>query len=141
MKTERVVLSFIAVIFGLLVAGVAFFIYQSTKTIAPSKITPITITQPTPTPSSNVPLTIDQPANESVVKTKSITISGKSSPNSVLVLTTDTDDQVVNPASNGNYSITTTLSDGTNQATITAIAPDGLETKKTITITYSTEEF
>lgn len=141
MKTECVVLSFIAVIFGLLVAGVVFFIYQSTKTISPSKITPITINLPTPTPLPGVLLTIDQPANESVVNTKSITLSGKTTSDATLVLTTDTDDQVVSPAQNGNYAITTTLGDGTNQITITAISPDGQETKKTITLTYSTEEF
>lgn len=141
MRAERIILSFIAVIFGLLVAGVAFFIYQSTKTISPSKITTVTINQPTPTPIPSVLLTIDQPANESVVNIKSITISGKTTPDATLVLTTDTDDQVDTPASNGNYAITTTLNDGANQITITAIAPDGQETKKTITVTYSTEEF
>jgi len=141
MKTERIILSFIAVIFGLLVAGVAFFIYQSTKTISPTQVKSITITQPTPTPVPSTLLTIDQPINESVVNTKGITLSGKTTPDATLILTTDTDDQVVTPAANGNYAITTTLNNGANQITITAIAPDGQETKKIITVTYSTEEF
>src|ERR1700736_5850174 len=96
MKTEKVVLSFIAVIVGLLVAGIAFFIYQSTKTIPPSKLPKITINSPSPTitlPPTTVVLSIEQPADESVMNKRSITITGHTNPDAVIVVNTATDDQ------------------------------------------------
>ena len=130
MKTERVVLAVIAIIVGLAVAGIAFFIYQSTKTIPANKTQTIKIVTPTPTPSTISLLSIDSPADESVVSTRSITISGKTANDATIVLNTATDDQVVSPASNGNYSLTTTLANGENLITITAIAANGDEVKK-----------
>ncbi len=141
MKTERVVLAVIAVIFGLAVAGVAFFIYQSTKVVPDNKIQTIKATPPTPTPSSSISLTIDSPSDESVTDKRSISITGKTAADATIVLNSSTDDQVVTPASTGAYSISTSLSDGANIITITAIAANGDETTKTITVTSSTEDF
>lgn len=141
MKAEKIVLSFVAIIVGLLVAGVVFFIYQSTKAIPKSQIPTITTIAPTPTPNPSVFLTVDQPSDGSVVTSKTLVISGKTNPDATIVLTTSTDDQVINPTTMGGYSMTTALTDGENILTVTAIAANGEETKKTITVTYSTEEF
>jgi len=141
MRTERFVLSFIAVVIGLLVAAAAFFIYQSTRSINPNKIPTITIANPTPTPSPNIYLTIDQPLDERVQTKRAITVTGRTAPDATLILTTATDDQVVSPTSTGNYSLTTTLADGENSITITAISATGEEIKKSITVTSSSEEF
>ena len=141
MKTERVVLAVIAIIVGLAVAGIAFFIYQSTKAVPTNKAQTIKIVTPTPTPSVTSLLSIDSPADESVVNTRSVTISGKTASDATIVLNTATDDQVVSPASNGNYSLTTTLANGQNLITITAIAANGDEVTKKMTITSSTEQF
>lgn len=142
MKTEKIVLSFIAVMLGLLVAAIAYFAYQSTKSIPPSKIPTITIAHPTPTPQGgSVLLTIDQPSADSVVTSRSLTISGKTNPDATIILTTATDDQVVTPTSNGNYSLTTTIASGENQIIITAVGANGDETQKAFTITESTEQF
>ncbi len=141
MKTERVVLSVVAIFIGLLVAGVAFFIYQSTRSLNPSKIPTITIANPTPTPALDIYLTVDSPADESVQSTKSLTITGRTTPGATLIVTSDATDQVVTPATNGNYSVTTTLSSGENVISLTAISPSGEEVQKSITITYSTENF
>jgi Glucodextranase, domain B len=144
MKTEKVVLSFIAVLVGLLVAGIAFFIYQSTKTIPASKLPKITINVPSPTitlPPPTVTLSIDQPTDESIVTTRSITINGKTNPDATIVVNTATDDQVTTPTANGTFSLTVNIDDGENEITITAINAKGEEITKKLTITYSTEEF
>ena len=141
MKTERVVLAVIAIIVGLAVAGIAFFIYQSTKTIPSDKTQTIKIVTPTPTPAPSSLLSVDSPADESVVPTRSITISGKTTADATIIVNTSTDDQVVAPAANGNYSLTTTLADGENLITITAIGANGDEVTKTITVTSSLEQF
>jgi hypothetical protein len=141
MKTERVVLSFIAVVVGLLVAGIGFFIYESTKSISPSHIPTITLNNPTPTPQANIFLSIEQPADESVTDKRSITITGKTTPDATIILNSDTDDQIVTPSAMGAFSITTTISDGENLLTFTAVNKNGDETKKIITVTSSTEDF
>jgi hypothetical protein len=141
MKTEKVVLSFIAVLLGLVVAGIAYFVYQSTKSIPSSKIPTITIAQPSPTPQSSVILSVDQPTDNAVVTSRTLTINGKTNPDATIILTTSSDDQIVTPASNGNYSVTTTIASGENQILVTAIGSNGEETSKKITITYSTEDF
>ncbi len=141
MKTERVVLSFIAVLIGLVVAGGAFYIYQSTKSIPSYKIPTITLQKTTPTPQPGILLTIDQPADESVVSDKTITISGKTVPDATIIVNTGTDDEVVNPSGQGNYSVTLTLDSGENKIVVTAIDSSGNETTKTITVTYSTDDF
>ncbi len=141
MKLEKVILSFIAISIGLFVAGAAFFVYQIVRAIPQNKIPTISITNPTPTPSNAVQLSVDSPADESVITSRSLTITGKTVPDATLELTTATDDQVVTPTSAGTYSLTTVLQSGENLITITAIAPDGQESQKTFTVTSSTEDF
>lgn len=142
MKKEQVVLSFIAVLIGILVAGVAFYLYQSTRTISQSQIQKAkNLITPTPTKAPAVLLTINAPTDEDVVDKKTIIISGKTNPDAIVVITTSIGDQVITPTTTGSFSATTTIDDGANSIEITAIAPDGQETKATRTITYSTETF
>ncbi len=145
MKTEKVVISFVAALFGLIVAFVAFYFYQSSKVIPPSKITLGTSTQnkihPTPTPDRGFYLTVSNPQDESVVSNKTIEVSGMANPSSVIVSMTPTDKEVVSPSQTGAFSISTTIGDGANIVEVTAISPTGEEQIVSRTITYSTEQF
>lgn len=142
MKVEKIVLSFVAVLVGLLVAGVAFYLYQSTKALSPTSTHGVSVTSPTPTPKLATFLTIDSPQDESVTDNKTITISGKTTGDSTILLSTPTSDMIVTPVgSTGTYSASTTIQSGENVITLTAIAPNGDEVQKKITITYSTESF
>lgn len=141
MNSEKVILSLIAIFSGLLVAFVVFFIYQSTKIISPSKITSFNIVKPTLAPKSGLFLTIDTPADESVTQTPNVTINGKTDSNATLIITTLSNTQVVTPTTTGDYSISLTLSSGENLITINAVAKDGNEITKQLTLTYSTENF
>lgn len=142
MKKERIIISFIAVIVGLFVTGVSFYIYQATKTIPASKTKLISPpSSPTPSIKSSFFLTVDSPKDEDVVDTKTITIAGKTNPDSIIIVSTDVSDQVVTPAKNGNFSVTQGIGDGPNQLEITSIAPNGEEVKMIRTITFSTESF
>ena len=141
MKAEKIIFSFVAVLFGLLVAFGAFYFYQSTRAISPNKIRTISVANPTPTPPSSVYLTVSSPADEAVVNSKTLTISGKVSPNAIVAILTPTDQQIVTPTKDGSYSVTTTISDDENIIEITAIGPNGDEQKIVRTVTFSTEEF
>lgn len=142
MKAERIVLSFIFILLGLLVAGGGFYLYQLTKTIPDSKLNTVTVKSPTPTPDlSGDLLTLDSPSDESVVDNRIITISGKTTPDATIIISTDTADQVVKPTTTGTFSLTQTVGTGTNLIEVRAIFADGLEKKINRTVTFSTESF
>lgn len=141
MKTEKVILSFIAVLIGLLVAGVAFYLYQTTKVVdtpMPKKTATIS---PTPLPEDSLFLTIDKPGNEEVFERKSVTISGKTSPNATVIVSTSLTDEVLTASKNGSFTATTDIEDGQNVLEIIAIAPNGESMKETRVVTFSTEKF
>lgn len=141
MKFEQLILSFVAIIFGLFVAGVVFFIYQSTKTVNPNNSKTISIQHTTPTPPVQVPLSIASPTDESVVTSKVVTVSGKTDPAATITVSTDTTDTIVSPSAMGDFSLTITLTGSENIITISSVMPDGKETTKTLTVSYTTENF
>ena len=145
MKLEKVILSIIGVFFGLLVAGSAFYFYQSVMNHpkqSDKKVAGInTAKTPTPSPTPSFFLNIDNPKDESVVDNKTVSISGKTIPSATIIISTASDDQVLSPSSQGDFNTTETIDTGENQLIFTAIAPNGEEVKKTVTITYSTESF
>jgi|SRR5581483_5454191 len=146
MKTEKVVISFVAALLGLIVAFVVFYFYQSSKIIPNPKSNLTSASNanrinPTPTPDKTFYLTVESPSDESVVSNKTIEITGRANPNSTIVSITPTDQQVVSPTQTGTFSISTTIGDGANIVEVTAISPSGEEKSVSETITYSTEDF
>lgn len=141
MKQERVILSFIMVLIGLLVAGAAFYFYQSTKVVSPSKTTLTISPSPTPAPKSNIFVTLSAPSDESVVASKTLQITGKTTIGATILVITDSDQQIVQPSTQGDFSTTIALEDGENIIQIEAIASDGGETFVQRTVTYSTQDF
>ena len=141
MKKERVVLAFIAAIIGLFVAGVAFYIYQSSKTI--------NVPNPTTSPSvknpaekiQNVILNLTNPPDESVINNKVVQVSGNTKPDATIIVLTELDQKVVTPSSEGDFSTTVNINSGENIIEITAIAPNGEEKTIKRTVTFSTENF
>ena len=141
MKQERVILSFIMVLIGLLVAGVAFYIYQGTKTISAPKTT-ILVATPIPTPIANsIYLNVGSPVDESVTDNKTVTVSGQTTPNATIVIMTNSDQEVVQPSGQGDFSTTIIAANGENLIRITAFGADGQSTSIQRTVTYSTEDF
>jgi hypothetical protein len=142
MKKETIFLSLTALFIGLVVAGGIFYAYKFLTT-PPEENNDIITLNPTPSPvSSNTDeLMVNEPSDELVSETKSITVSGKTLPGSTLIVTSENDEQVVTPADNGNFSLTTTISDGVNIIEVIAILPSGEEKKVIRTVSFSTETF
>ena len=142
MKAEKVVLSFVALLLGLVVAGGAFYFLQSAKGVKPKNENQKSETaKPTTPPVSDLSLTITSPKDEIVVEKKLVTVSGKTNGASVVIVSTPLSDEVLEPAENGTFTGTVTIDDGYNELVFTAIAENGQEVRKVQTITYSTEEF
>ena len=144
MRAERVILSFVAVVIGLIAAGAAFYFYQMTKELSPDQTKPLGVASknsPSPTPDNANLLTVDSPKDEEVFDKKTITISGKTTPKSNIIVSSENNDQVVTPTETGEFTLTESIENGTNIIQITAIFPNGEEKKVTRTVTYSTENF
>lgn len=142
MKTEKIVISFIASLIGIIAAAGAFYFYQTTKVISPNDIKTITLSpSPLPTSEATIFLTIDTPANEEVTDKKIITVSGATSPDAVVIITSALSDQVISPSQNGSFSTTLILDNDQNEITITAVSPTGEETTVVKTVTVTSETF
>ena len=141
MKQERVILSFVMVLIGLLVAGAAFYFYQSTKTVKPSK--EISTNSITPTPNINPAffLIVDEPKDESISDKKTIRISGKTDPSATVAILTTSDQQIVQPSSQGDFSTTISIDNGTNYIKIQAIEKTGETKIIQRVVSYTTEDF
>jgi hypothetical protein len=68
-------------------------------------------------------------------------ISGKTIANATIVIITDSDQFVLQPTPEGNFSTTLTLDNGQNLITFQAIAQNGETVSLRRTVTYSTENF
>jgi len=141
MKTERIVLSVIAILIGLFVAGIVFYFFQMASTKPATKKqtnTPL----PSPTPSAQEPnISITSPEDEIIVDTKSVKLEGKAPVGTTVVISMENGQNVVVPDSQGNFSDTVSLEDGVNLIHITAIHPNGKSESIVRTVSYSTETF
>lgn len=140
MSKEKVILSSLAVLVGLLLSALGFYFYQGAK-YSPQESDKITISPQKESPKPTVPLSVDEPKDESVSDKKIIRVSGKTDPDSIIIILTEDDEQVLAPSEVGNFTTTITLLDGENFIQITAIAPSGESVTIDRIVTYSTESF
>jgi len=144
MKAEKIILSFVAILVGLIAAGVAFYFYQMTKTLPSQKSQPLAVapkTTPTPVPDTGNYLTLDSPKEEGVFNTQVINVSGKTAKDATIIVTSENGDDVVKPATNGDFTLTSTIPDGTSLLLVTAVFSNGEEKRVSRTVTFSTESF
>jgi hypothetical protein len=142
MKKEKVILSFIGVAIGLVFAGIAFYLYQSTKVInLTQKEQNPTAVSPTPVLNKPPYIVITSPNDEQVLDQKIQSITGSTIPNSTIILLTKSDQQVLKPTTMGDFSTTVTLENGENLLTFIVIAPDGQTQMIQKTFTFTTEDF
>ena len=138
MTKERIILAFVAIVAGLIVASSLFYFYRQKETPKLGE------TQPTPEvslPNGKVSIEIETPQEGAVAGDKNIEIKGRTLPNSIVVLTTSTDDFVITSDENGTFTKTITLVDDENIITATAYSDSGTSETKEIIVTYNTEEF
>lgn len=141
MKKEKIILLFIAVIIGLLIALGSFFFYQYTKQVKPTEIKEIKIQNPSPAPQSSVFLSIDQPNDESVTDNRIVHVNGKTVPNAKIVILTQGNEEAAIPTADGSFSTDITIESGENIIQVIAVAPDGEIVSAKRIVTYSTDSF
>jgi hypothetical protein len=139
MKQEKVMLSVVAILIGLVVAGAAFFLYQNSKKIENSTSLTQNIS-PTPIP-SNFYLLLNEPKEETVTNEKTIKVSGKTLATATIIITTSSTEEIVKPSSQGDFSTTIQLTDGLNYLRVQAIDQNGETQTVERVIGYTTEDF
>lgn len=138
MTKERVILAFVAIIAGLIVASSLFYFYQQKKKPTDTAQTPT----PTVSTSNGKPvLEIESPENEMVTAEKSAEIKGASLPGALIILTTNREDFAFTADEEGKFEQKITLSDNENLITVTSYPENGTSETKELTVTYNTEEF
>lgn len=140
MKQEKVILSFVAILIGLAVAGAAFFLYQSSKNITTQNTISQNIT-PTPTQESSLFLILNEPKDESISDKRTIKITGKTAPTATVIILTFSDQEVIKPSSIGDFSTTILLTEGLNYLRVQAIDKNGETKTVERAIGYSSEDF
>lgn len=141
MKTEKIVLAFIAALIGLLVTGTIFYIYESTRKVSVASPQNNTTTITDKKTAADTLLIVSKPIDETVFSTKVVEISGKTKPDATVVVLTGVDYKVITPSSDGTFSTTINIDSDQNIIEITAIAKNGVQQKITKTVTFSTEDF
>lgn len=142
MKTEKIILYFIATSFGLLVAGGIFYFLQTYKKVKPDQNTKtISIAIPSPTPIPSSFLNLEKPKDEEVVDTKNIKVFGKTAGDAVIIVVTNDTEEIITPAPNGDFTTNVALLVGQNIIEVTSIFSNGETKTVKRTVTFSTEDF
>lgn len=141
MLKEKAFLTVLAVLGGVLFSVGLFYLYQKTKVIVPEKTTQ---TQEAPTVQPEAPsffLNIETPEDEQVFDKKIISLSGKTSPIAVVIISQEDKELTLTPSPSGNFATNITLDEGVNTVEIMALDSNGKTIKEKRVITYSTENF
>lgn len=138
---ERLIIIVLAVISGLIITTIAFFVYQNFISGTKSANEKSDLVKPTPPPSQNIILEISEPTDGSLTDNRSISVKGTTNPENVVIVSSNQEDNSGKPTTDGKFSITIDIDAGANFLVVRSIAPDGAELKKEIVVTYTTEEF
>lgn len=125
MRKEMIV----AIVFGLILGLVLTYgFYRARLAMGPRPnpiATPTPGTSASPTPNNNGQLTLLSPADESVQAERSTTITGKTIPNTTVVILVNDDEEITMADATGNFSQQRTLKSGSNVITITVLEESG----------------
>lgn len=137
MKKEVILAIVIGLILGLLIT---FGIYtaRTALTKAPTASQEKPLVSPSPEPTESATITITSPATEALIDTETVTITGKTLPESTVTLVSDSDQQLVATSADGSFTADFELAGGINQIVISAFTPEGKQAETTLTLVYST---
>lgn len=143
---EKVMIIVIAIILGLILATAAFYLFQTTKKSSQNNSEKnhqnINASEKNSVNNKNENiLSINFPMDESIVNKRTIEVKGKTNPSNTIIASSNLDDAVATPDTNGDFSVDLDIDTGANIITIRSIAPDGTQTETQRIVTYSTEDF
>jgi hypothetical protein len=147
MKKEVILAVAVGFILGLIITFAIWTANKGLNSIANKPPTPTPTASVSPSPSSNLQpttnnlqLTITSPDNEILVTKDTITLTGKTSPQAAVAITTAGGQDIVIADSTGAFTEDIKLEGGYNQITATAYDSDGNTAKANLLVTYTTSK-
>ncbi len=133
---------FFAIVIGLILGAAILFGFRladkSTKEALISvQEKPDQAPSATPTPPKSN-LSFSEPSDHAVINSANIKISGQALPDSLVAVTSETDDALVATDESGNFSVDFKLAGGENYITATALFPNQNTETKTVSVIYTT---
>lgn len=141
---ERIIIVFVAIVLGLIITTIGFFLYQSTKILPqdqPKNSTNNKKISPTPSQESGIMLIIDEPKDLSITDKRTVVVKGKTDPKNTIIVSTNEEDSVASPNSLGEFSVSVTIDAGANKIITRSITSEGEEKDDVRTVTFTTEDF
>ncbi|MBI4035016.1 MAG: hypothetical protein HY381_01305 [Candidatus Chisholmbacteria bacterium] len=134
MKKEVLLAIVIGFSLGLVIT---FGIYTARKALR-EKTPPLPTPSPQSQPQPAHTLTITSPENETLHNQETITLSGTTTPGSLVTILTPEAEILVYASEFGQFQSDISLTGGINEITIIALTPDGLKAEQALTLVYST---
>ena len=138
MRKEQIIAIFLGSLIGI---AVAFGLWRFSRQNTPPKVTPTTSNENSQTQETRTgdnSLNIVSPADNSVISSPEVKITGFAPPNSVMVITSGQTAVGVSTSS-GEFNVETELDAGINKATVWAIVKDEVPQKTELTLIYSSK--
>lgn len=127
MKKEAIVVGIFGLALGLLVAWGVWNFKALPQKRSPTP-TPLPTTQ-SPTPSQpSFFLNLTSPEEETLATTPAQLVSGKTRPQSLILVGTNLEDQIATSGADGTFQVTVKLEEGNNLISVTAYGLEGEET-------------
>ncbi|MBI4067308.1 hypothetical protein HY407_02900 [Candidatus Gottesmanbacteria bacterium] len=98
-------------------------------------------TTPTPKVIEQTGMSITEPKDNSISQTSKINLSGKSPKKSLVVISTPSEDKVLDLGSDGRFTTDITLAEGVNTIYITSYVDGNIADNKSLNIYYTPEKF
>ena len=141
MKKEVFIAITVGFILGLIIT---FGVYRAQTSLKAQVVEPTPtpaqeMTNATPAPSQHS-LTITSPEDNDIITQEEIDITGLTSPNSYLTITSTNDEEIFESDDTGNFMSKIKLTGGANLIKVTSINPQGQEASKELTLVFSTAD-
>lgn len=140
MRKEVILAIIIGFGLGLVITFGIWTANKAIKETAPTKEAPLEEAEPTATPAPEVSLTVLSPQNNTVYDEETLTVSGQSAKEAIIVIIYEEGEKILEADENGNFETEIDLIGGENLVEIAAYDLEGNEVSQTFTVVYSTAE-
>lgn len=132
MRKELIWAGIIGITFGLIIAFGAWRINSSLKPNSP-----IATMTPPPDRPEEENISLDKPENDDVITSNTVTVSGITKPQSLLVVSGEVGDYIIQSDNGGIFAQDVDLNPGVNQIKVTLLSKNGNQTFQKVLVVYS----
>jgi len=125
---------FMIILVAVTIGGIYFYMNSKPKALNPAETSPVTSIP------VSLSLEVNSPSDDNLSFDSNMLISGKTSPNSRVLISSKSQDLVIGSKDDGSFSTLIDLDEGVNNLQITAFDKNGQEKEVDKTVYYSKEK-